>query len=133
MGEWRDGRIPLSVITTRAPAVCGAKKTFKQKTIRDRVAPPLKSKCLGWDGTYPLGTDSPKKIAVLLDAVQMRGGRALPKFFVHFSQTVYIGSIWGWGGGERPLPKFFGTLALKKVVQVVQIRGGRGGGAGELK
>ena len=23
------------------------------------------------------------------------GGRALPKFFVHFSQTVYIGSIWG--------------------------------------
>ena len=31
----------------------------------------------------------PKKVAVLLDFVQMRGGRALPKFFVHFSQTVY--------------------------------------------
>ena len=42
------------------------------------------------------------------------GGRALPKFFVHFSQTVYIGSIWGWGGRGRPLPNFFGTLALKK-------------------
>ena len=26
-----------------------------------------------------------KKVAVLLDFVQMRGGRALPKFFVHFS------------------------------------------------
>ena len=56
----------------------------------------------------------------------MRGGRALPKFFVHFSQNVYIGSIWEWGRRERPLPKFFGTLAFKKVVQVVQIRG-RGG------
>ena len=31
----------------------------------------------------------PKKIAVLLDFVQMRGGRALPKFFVHFSPSVY--------------------------------------------
>ena len=31
-----------------------------------------------------------KKVAVLLDFVQMRGGgRALPKFFVNFSQTVY--------------------------------------------
>ena len=38
-----------------------------------------------------------KKIAVLLDCAQMRGGRALPKFFVHFSQTLYTGSIWGWG------------------------------------
>ena len=44
----------------------------------------------------------------------MRGGRALPNFFVHFSQTVYFGSIWGWGGRGRPLPNFFGT-----VVQVV--------------
>ena len=72
------------------------------------------------------GKSSRKKVAVLLDFVQMRGGRALPNFFVHFSQTVYIGSIWGWGGRGRPLPKFFGTLASKKVVQVVQIRG-RGG------
>ena len=45
-----------------------------------------------------------KKVAVLLDFVQMRGG-GLPKFFVHFSQTVYIGSIWGWGGRGRPLDK----------------------------
>ena len=40
----------------------------------------------------------PKKVAVLLDFVQMRGGSALPKFFVQFSKTVYIGSIWGWRG-----------------------------------
>ena len=45
----------------------------------------------------------PKKVAVLLDFVQMRGGgRTLPKSFVHYSQTVYIGSIWGWGGRGRP-------------------------------
>ena len=60
----------------------------------------------------------PKKIAVLLD-------------FVQFSQTIYIGTTWGWGGRGRPLPKFFGTLAFKKVVKVVQIRG-RGGGRGNL-
>ena len=64
--------------------------------------------------TPPWGRFPEKKVAVLLDFVQMRGGRALPKFFVHFSQTVYIGSIWGWGGRGRPLPKFFGTLAFKK-------------------
>ena len=70
------------------------------------------------------------RVAVPLDFVQLKGGRALPKFFVHFSQTVYIGSIWGWRRRGRPLPKFFGRLGLKKVVkvvQVVQIRG-RGGG-----
>ena len=45
---------------------------------------------------------------------------------------LYIGSIWGWGGGGgRPLPKFFGTLAFKKVVHVAQI-GGWGGGRGNL-
>ena len=72
--------------------------------------------------TFDLRDGLPKKIAVLLDFVQMRGG-GLPKFFVHFSQTVYIGSIWGWEGRGRPLPKFFGILKFKKVVQVVQIRG----------
>ena len=69
-----------------------------------------------------------KKVAVLLYFVQIRGGSALPKFFVHFSQTVYIGSIWGWGGRGRPLAKFFlAYWRSKKVVQVVHIRGrGRG-------
>ena len=32
---------------------------------------------------------SRKKVVVLLDFVQMRGRGALPKFVVHFSQTVY--------------------------------------------
>ena len=48
-----------------------------------------------------LGTVSQKKVAVLLD-------------FVHFSQTVYIGSIWGWGGRGRPQPNFFGIWHSKK-------------------
>ena len=65
-----------------------------------------------WSGdTDASHTDN--KVAVFLDFVQMRGG-GLPKFFVHFSHTVYIGSIWGWGGRGRPLPNFFGTLGLKK-------------------
>ena len=63
-----------------------------------------------------------KKVALLLDFVQMRGGRALPKYFVHFSQTVYIGSIWGWGERGRSLPNLFGPLAFQKVAQVVQIK-----------
>ena len=46
------------------------------------------------------------KTAVLLDFVQ-RGGGALPKFCAHFSQTLYIGSIWGWGGRGTPLPKWY--------------------------
>ena len=52
-------------------------------------------------GNISLREGLPKKVAVLLDFVQLRGGRALPKFFVHFSQTVYIGSIWGWGGSPN--------------------------------
>ena len=52
-------------------------------------------------GKHCKGRLHEKKVAVLLDFVQMRGGRALPKFF--------------------------GTLVLKEVVHVVLIRG-RGGG-----
>ena len=80
---------------------------YKQDHLRMNVAA---------DQTIIVGKVSRKKVAVLLDFVQMRGGRAMPKF-VHFSQTVCIRSIWGWGGRGRPLPKFFGTLALKKVVK----------------
>ena len=41
--------------------------------------------------------------------------RALPKFFVHFSQTVYIGSIWGWGGRGTVTPaKNFWHVGVKK-------------------
>ena len=31
----------------------------------------------------------PKKVAVLLDFVQLRGGEGPAQIFVHFSQTVY--------------------------------------------
>ena len=44
----------------------------------------------------------PKKVAVLLDFFQMRGG-GLPKLFVHFSQTVYwvnLGMGIGRGRGD---------------------------------
>ena len=68
---------------------------------------------LGWGGF-------PKKSSCSFGFCPNEGGRrALPKFFVHFSKTVYIGSIWAWEGRGRPLLIFFGTLALKKVVQVV--------------
>ena len=55
------------------------------------------------------------------------GGRALPKFFVHFSKTVYIESIWGWGD---PCQFFLVHWRSKKALQVVQIRGRGGGGGG---
>ena len=42
-------------------------------------------------------------------------GRALPKFFVSFSQTVYNGSIWGWGGRGTVTPaKIFWHVGVKK-------------------
>ena len=57
----------------------------------------------------------PKKSSCSFGFVKMRGdGRALPKFFVHFLQTVYIGSIWGRRGRKRPLPKFWHIGVQKK-------------------
>ena len=73
----------------------------------------------------------PKKIAVLLDFVQMRGGRALPKFFVHFSQTVYRVNLGMRREGETPAKILLAHWRSKKLVQVVQI-GGRGWGRGNL-
>ena len=61
------------------------------------------------------------KLAVLLDFVQMRGGRALPNFFVQFSRIYWVNLGMG-REGETPAQIFW----HKKVVQVVQIRG-RGG------
>ena len=37
----------------------------------------------------------PKKNSYSFGFCPNEGG-GLHKFFVHFSQTVYIGSIWGW-------------------------------------
>ena len=53
------------------------------------------------------------------------GGRARPKFFVHYSQTVYWVNLGMGREGETPA-EILGILALKKVVKVVQI-GGKGG------
>ena len=77
-----------------------------------------------------LGMVSRKKVAVLLDFVQMRGGRALPKFLVQFSQTdkLYIGSIWGWGGGGGdPCPIFFCHIGVQKKWYKLSKLGGVGG------
>ena len=57
---------------------------------------------------------SRKKVVVLLDFVQMRGRGALPKFVVHFSQTVYWVNLGMGMRGGGPLPKFFATLVFKK-------------------
>ena len=74
---------------------------------------------------------SRKKVVVLLDFVQMRGRGALPKFVVHFSQTVYWVNLgMGRGGGRDPCPNFLPHWRSKKVVQVVQIEGW--GGRGNL-
>ena len=80
--------------------------------------------CLGLD----LREGFTKKVAVLLDFVQMRGGGQI---FCPLLQTVYIGSIWGWGGKGEPLPKLFGTLALKKSGTSYPNLG-EGGGRGNL-
>ena len=69
----------------------------------------------------------PKKVAVLLNFVQMRGsgGRALPKFFIHVSQTLYIGLIWGWGGrGGDPFPNFLHIGVQKKWYKFSKLGGG---------
>ena len=70
-----------------------------------------------------------KKVAVLLDFVQMRRGGALPKFSVHFSQTIYWVNL-GMGMG-RSLPIFFCTLALKKSGTICP-NWGEGGSRGNL-
>ena len=64
------------------------------------------------------GKVSPKKVAVLLDFVQMRGGGRggpCPNFSSAFHKLYIMGQFGdGEGGGRSPLPKFFGTLALRK-------------------
>ena len=49
-----------------------------------------------------------KKVAVLLDFVQMRGGGPCPNFLFTFHK-LYIGSILGWGGGR---PIFFWHIGV---------------------
>ena len=62
----------------------------------------------------------------------MRGGRALSKIFVQFSQTdkLYIGSIWGWGGGggETPAQVFWHIGVQQKWYKLSKLGGGGEGG-----
>ena len=71
-----------------------------------------------------------EKVAVLLDFVQKRrrGGREGPaQIFSPLFTNCMFGRFWeGEEGGGGPLPNFFGTWALKKVIQVVQMGGSQG-------
>ena len=87
------------------PRACGVHGSHTHMQVHSSVSPGDEVHHVLWGklfGTKKVAFTSnkvkdglPKKIAVLLDFVQMRGGRSLPKIFVHFSQTVYTGSIWG--------------------------------------
>ena len=57
----------------------------------------------------------PKKVAVLLDFVQLRGGGGpWPNFLSTFHKLYILGQFGDGEGGGDPMPNFFGTLALKK-------------------
>ena len=57
----------------------------------------------------------PKKVAVLLDFVQMRGGGGpCPNFLSTFHKLYILGQFGDGEGGGDPCPIFFGTLAFKK-------------------
>ena len=67
----------------------------------------------------------PKKVAVLLDLVQMRGGGGpYPNFLSTFHKLYILGQFGDGEGGGDPCPNFLAHWGSKKVVQVVQIRGG---------
>ena len=61
-----------------------------------------------------LGEGLPKKVAVLLDFVELRGGGGpCPNFCPLFTNCIYWVNL-GMGGRGRPLQKIFGTLAFNK-------------------
>ena len=72
----------------------------------------------------------PKKIAVLLDFVQMRGG-ACPNFLSTFHKLYILGQFWDGEGGGDPCPNFLAHWRSKKMVKLSKL-GGRGGGRGNL-
>ena len=74
---------------------------------------------------YTLGKASRKKVGALLDFVQIRGGRALPKFFVHFSQTVHWVNLgMGRRGGDTPAQFFWYIGIKKKWYKLSKLEGG---------
>ena len=70
-----------------------------------------------------LGEGLPKKVAVPLDFVQLRGGGPCPNFLSTFHKLYILGQFGDGEGGGDPCPNFLAHWRSKKVVQVVQIRG----------
>ena len=67
----------------------------------------------------------PKKIAVLLDFVQMRGGEGPAQIFCPlFTNCIYWVNLGIGREGKTPTQILWRIGVKKKVVQVVQIRGG---------
>ena len=75
----------------------------------------------------PLREDIPKKCCCSFGFCPNEGGGPCPNFLSTFYKLYILGQFGDGEGGGDPCPIFFGTLAFKKVVQVVQV-GGRGGG-----
>ena len=69
----------------------------------------------------------PKKVAAPLDFVQLREGGPCPNFVSTFHKLYRLGQFGDGEGGEHPCSIFLAHWRLKKVVQVVQIRGREGG------
>ena len=79
----------------------------------------------------PLGTVSRKKVAVLLDFVQMRGGEGPAQIFCPlFTNCIYWVNLGMGREGETPVQIFWHIGVQKKMGQAVQIRGS--GGKGDL-
>ena len=112
----------LSQLAWNGGEVClrGSQRSVKKFALGKTEIPPL------------LGTVSRKKVAVLLDFIQMSGGGGPAQFCPHLRNRIYWVNL-GMGRRGRPLPKFFGTLGFKKVVQVVQIRGGGRGNLDKIQ
>ena len=70
----------------------------------------------------------PKKVAVLLDFVQMRGGEGLAQFFCPLFTNCILGQFGDEDGeGETPA-QFFWYIGIKKKWYKLSKLGGVGGG-----
>ena len=65
---------------------------------------------------------SRKKVAVLLDFVQMRGGGACPNFCVHFSHIVILSQF-----GDGDVLIFWHIGVQKRWYELSKLGGGGGG------
>ena len=68
----------------------------------------------------------PKKVAVSFGFCPKGGGGGCPNFLSTFHKLYILGQFGAGEGGGDPCPIFLAHGRSKKVVQVVQIRGGGG-------